>query len=73
MSLQAALHFIQYIREDEALINKIKSLGVDADLQAIVNLGAERGYHFSPAELRIAHKQDWAMRWLWYQSPQDAP
>lgn len=66
MSVQTALQFIQQVRADEGLKNRVLSLNSSPDLESFVKLGAEVGLTFTVAELEAAHKHDWAMRWLLY-------
>jgi predicted ribosomally synthesized peptide with nif11-like leader len=70
MALQAALRFIQAIREEERLQRRVRALGHTADLSAVVQLGAQAGFEFTAEELRTAFKHDWVMRWLHHQLPQ---
>ncbi len=66
MSVQTALQFIQQLRGDEVLKDKLLALNNNIDLESFVKLGAEVSLTFSVAELEAAHKQDWGMRWLLY-------
>jgi len=66
MSVQTALQFIQQVRADEGLKNRLLSLNSSPDVESFVKLGAEVGLVFTVAELEAAHKHDWAMRWLLY-------
>lgn len=66
MSVQTALQFIQQVRADEGLKNRLLSLNSSPDLESFVKLGAEVGLVFTTEELEAAHKHDWAMRWLLY-------
>ncbi|MBC6418413.1 MAG: Nif11 family protein [Prochloron sp. SP5CPC1] len=66
MSIPTALQFIQQVRADEGLKNRVLSLNSSPDLESFVKLGAEVGLVFTVAELEEAHKHDWAMRWLLY-------
>jgi predicted ribosomally synthesized peptide with nif11-like leader len=66
MSVQAALRFIEKVGNDEALKDRIRALGSDADLEAIARIGAEAGHDFTADELQAAFKRDWATRWAFY-------
>lgn len=66
MSLQAALQFIQTIRQDESLRNNIERDGQQISFSNVVALGNETGFAFTADELRRAFKHDWAMRWIRY-------
>jgi len=66
MSVQNALHFIQKIGEEEGLKAKIRTAGTDADLEFMVNIGAETGLDFSSEEFRIAFIRDWSIRRYFY-------
>ena len=69
MSTKAAFQFIQSIRsQDTALKERV---GQDADLDHLVQIGAEAGFEFTAEELREAYKHHWAMRWHLYQSRAD--
>lgn len=64
MSLQAALQFIQKVRQEKSLQSRIQALENDPSLESLVVIGAEAGFVFTIAELQAAHKHDWAMRWF---------
>lgn len=65
MSIQVALQFIQLVRADPELQNKL--LVCDrTNLESCVILGRELGLNFTPQELETAHKHDWGMRWAIY-------
>jgi len=66
MALQTALQFIRQARRDEALKQRLQSLGRPADLPAVVQLGAAAGFVFTVEELQAAFKHDWMMRWARY-------
>jgi predicted ribosomally synthesized peptide with nif11-like leader len=68
MSVQTALQFIQQVRADVGLKSKLLALNNSPDLETLVKLGAEAGVTFTVEELQAAHKHDWAMRWLIYNS-----
>lgn len=73
MSIQAALSFIQSVREqDTALRRRVQALGREADLESLVQIGAEAGFDFTAEELQAAYKHHWAMRWFHHQSRTDA-
>jgi predicted ribosomally synthesized peptide with nif11-like leader len=69
MSIQTALRFVQKVREDEGLRSRFQVLGQEADLESLVQIGAEAGFEFTAHELQAAFKHDWAMRWVHYSSP----
>ena len=66
MSVQTALQFIQQLRADEGLKNRLLDINKSPDLENFVELGSDIGLGFTVAELEEAHKHDWAMRWLLY-------
>lgn len=66
MSLQTALQFIQQLRADKRLKNRLLAINKSPNLESFVNRGSELGLRFTVAELEEAHKHDWAMRWLLY-------
>ncbi len=68
MSLQAAVLFIQSAKQDTPLKDRIQSLDKEADLEDLVQIGAEVGFDFTIEELQAAYKHDWAMRWFHHQS-----
>ena len=68
MSVQTAFQFIQQLRSPEGLKNRLVAQGSSPDLEIFVKLGAEIGLAFTVEELLEAHKRDWAMRWLLYNS-----
>jgi predicted ribosomally synthesized peptide with nif11-like leader len=75
MSVQTALQFIQRVRRDETLRQKIAALGDEASgdgvsAEHLARVAAAAGFDFTAEELRAAHKFDWAMRWARYQ-PKD--
>ena len=66
MSYQTALQFIQQLRGDEELKNRLLTLNNNPDLESFVKIGAEVDLFFTVEELATAHNHDWAMRWLLY-------
>lgn len=64
MSVQRALDFIAAVRRPSRVRDRLLELPADAGLEAAALIGADEGFEFSGEELREAHKQDWAMRWL---------
>lgn len=66
MSVQAALRFIQQVGKDEALKDRIRALGREADLDDLARIGAEAGHDFTAEELQAAFKRDWDARWAFY-------
>lgn len=68
MSIQAAWRFIHQVRQDEELRNAIQSLGQQADLERLVQIGAEAQLAFTAHDLQAAFKHDWTMRWIRYGS-----
>jgi Nif11 domain len=66
MSVQTALQFIRRSREDKALQSKIQALGTAADLDGLVEIGAEVAITFTVEELQAAFRHDWRMRWMHY-------
>ncbi|AFY57879.1 hypothetical protein Riv7116_5509 [Rivularia sp. PCC 7116] len=68
MSVQTALQFIEKLRVDEELKKRLLIKSNTPELESFVKLGAEVGLRFTVEQLKAAHKQDWAMRWLVYNS-----
>jgi hypothetical protein len=66
MSVQIALQFIQQLRADQGLKNRLLALDDSHNLERFVKLGSEVGLPFTVDELKAAHKHDWTMRWLLY-------
>ncbi|MEO1428196.1 MAG: Nif11-like leader peptide family natural product precursor [Cyanobacteria bacterium J06632_19] len=66
MSVQAALQFIEKLRVDEELKNKLLIKTNNPNLESFVKVGAEVGLRFTVEQLKAAHKQDWGMRYLVY-------
>lgn len=64
MSVQTALQFIEKLRVDEELKKRLLIKSNNPDLESFVKLGAQIGLSFTIEQLKTAHKQDWAMRWL---------
>jgi hypothetical protein len=61
MSVQAALDFIEYMRE------RTHAHAIDVnvdDLVQVVQLGAQVGHEFTVDDLRAAFRHDWQKRWL---------
>jgi Nif11 domain len=73
MTVKAALAFIDRVRRDERLRDKIALLGRDPSLEALVRLGEAESFGFTSRELREAHRHDWTLRWLAGSSANDAP
>lgn len=64
MSIQAAIHFIQQVRDQrQAPEIPVGNTWLD-DLEEVVRHGAQVGYDFSADDLRAAFRHDWQMRWL---------
>ena len=66
MSIQAALQFIQAVRQDENLKEQIRLLGYRASGENLVQVGRDGGFDYSEPELQTAFKHDWVMRSLRY-------
>jgi hypothetical protein len=64
MTVKAAQQFIDRVRQDARLRDKIALLGRDPTLEQLVQLGEAGGYSFTDLELREAHRHDWMLRWL---------
>ncbi len=64
MSVQTALKFIQHIRLDQDLRDRLAALGPEAGVNLLLTMGREAGFEFTEADLRQAFKHDWAMRRL---------
>jgi predicted ribosomally synthesized peptide with nif11-like leader len=64
VSVQSALKFIQHLRGDQALRDRLAALGPVAGLEPLTQLAREAGFEFTEADLRQAFKHDWAMRRL---------
>ena len=70
MTLSAALHWLHSLPIDSAARwSPLDAATTWADLAAAA--GAD-GYPCSEAELQIAFREDWAMRWLRYAPPTQA-
>jgi predicted ribosomally synthesized peptide with nif11-like leader len=66
MSVQAALQFIQTVRQDENLQAKIRRLEPPVSTEELIQVGRDAGFDFSEEELQMAYKHDWVMRSLRY-------
>ncbi|MEP7355959.1 MAG: Nif11-like leader peptide family natural product precursor [Anaerolineales bacterium] len=64
MSVQSALKFIQSIRSDPGLKDRLAVLAPVAGLESLVQLARDAGFSFTEADLRQAFQHDWAMRRL---------
>lgn len=64
MSAQAALDFIAAARERADLREAIRTRAPDRSLDELVRIGRGAGFSFSAAELRVAFRHDWVMRYL---------
>ncbi len=72
MSVQQALRFIQQIRQDETLKEKLGALGVDVEIERVVDLAQSAGWLCTAEELRTAFKYDWTMRWFHFSAASHA-
>ncbi len=68
MSVQNGFRFIQKIRGDDALRERVRAMQDAPEpehgtLDGLVRIGAEAGFDFTAEELVRAHRADWAMRW----------
>jgi hypothetical protein len=68
MSIQAALTFIQRIRQPD----NAQYLSELTQLQDAVMMGKKWKLTFSVAELQQAYRQDWMMRWIRYNQTIDS-
>ncbi len=64
--MQIAYQFIHKVRQDRCLQNQVRERNHEIGLEELVRLGSEEGFAFTAEELRLAHKHDWAMRWIRY-------
>lgn len=64
VSTKHALRFLQRLREDPVTRGKLMPLQEDANMDALVRMGAELEYPFDTRELREAFRHDWTMRWV---------
>jgi hypothetical protein len=62
MTVQAALLFLRDARDDGDLRAELARRRFTLDPQALVVLGAARGWSFSEDELRSAFRVDWQLR-----------
>ena len=63
MSVQAAMDFIQHVREQRQSEQRLID-GRGDDLCAVAQIGAQMGHTFTVDDLRAAFRHDWQMRWL---------
>jgi hypothetical protein len=73
LAVKAALAFIDRVRRDERLRDKIALLGRDPSLEALARLGEDESFSFTARELREAHRHDWTLRWLAGSAANGAP
>lgn len=66
MSLQDALAFIQKTGSRPDLQEKLRLLGIRAELEDVIALGRAEGHRFTIEELRTAFVRDWSMRRFFY-------
>lgn len=66
-AVQSALRFIQSLREDVLLRERLASTRPGLHLRDLVVMGAERGLVFDEASLRQAFVFDWQMRMAHWQ------
>ena len=58
MSCQTALQFIQQLRGDRHLKERLFAIDRSPQLEHFVRLGAAVGFHFTVADPEAAHKHD---------------
>ncbi|MFG6101736.1 Nif11-like leader peptide family natural product precursor [Leptothoe sp. EHU-05/26/07-4] len=68
MSIQTALQFIQHVRSNETVQHQLESTDLQVGLASLVDIGAMYGFEFTMEELQQAHRHDWMMRWVHFQS-----
>ena len=61
-----ALRFIAAVRDDTALHARISDLDPVHGLAAVVAIAGSAGYPITEQALRVAHANDWSMRWVRY-------
>jgi hypothetical protein len=68
MPVQDALDFFNLLRQRPDLQNHIATWGPAPSLSQVVALASQLGFAFSQAELHVAFRHDWTMRWLHHAS-----
>lgn len=68
MAVQAALDFFHLARQRPDVRERIAAWGPAAPLSELIELAGQLGYVFTEAELQVAFRHDWAMRWLHHTS-----
>jgi len=64
MTVQNALDFIQLVRRNPEVQERIAAWGPAPSVAPLIELAAQLGFAFSPAELQAAFRYDWTMRWV---------
>lgn len=67
--IAAAMRFLQQLRQDEALRERLRVGQDDCSHTDLVALGAACGYRFDTAALAAAFRHDWMLRRMHYQRP----
>lgn len=68
MSIQTALQFLQYTRQDEKIKSEIISSGPALTMEDLIKIGSNNHFHFSSKDIQNAFNYDWKMRWMRYQA-----
>jgi hypothetical protein len=61
---QAALAFLNVLREEQALREQLAERRDNFAPEDLVSFGASLGFYFNTKELSQAFRQDWLLRWL---------
>ncbi|MGH9279922.1 MAG: Nif11-like leader peptide family natural product precursor [Acidimicrobiales bacterium] len=64
MSVQAALDFFHDVRRSPDLQVQVAAWGPAPSIRHLVELANRLGFACSAADLQIAFRHDWIMRWL---------
>jgi hypothetical protein len=71
MAMRDALRFLQWARQDTAILERLRQTPLTDLPQALVWMGREAGDVFTLAELQAAFARDCTMRWLRYRQHAD--
>jgi predicted ribosomally synthesized peptide with nif11-like leader len=66
MSVEDAFRFLQKARVDPTLQARLNALGPVVSAHTLLEVAAAAGFVFTEADLQLAFRRDWAMRWLRY-------
>ncbi|MBI4866028.1 MAG: Nif11 family protein [Candidatus Wallbacteria bacterium] len=64
MSIDHAMRFLDLVRTDESVRRLLLQRGDEPTSKDLIEVAANRGWHFDEKDLQQAFRHAWAMRWM---------